>query len=677
MKKYFILSATLFCFLFMGRTDIFAIQANPNPIKINQPDGTEITIHIRGDEYYHWFEDVDGYTVIKDTGTKYWTYAKKDFFGDLKPSENVVGKVSPKKLDIEKSLKNEFKLTEALSKRKDVVSLQQTTLLKHSLRLNSEYAVSKSASSDGAVQKVSPSGKKTNFVLLVQFSDLKFTDNPPFTSYSDDDSGHEAVRTAFYNLFNKTGYNSDGAVGSVKDYFKEVSYGALNYESVISPVITINQSHTYYADDNDDSVGHRTGALIKAALEQMHSSYPTFLRDNVWPDTSITEPEGFTVIHAGGGAEYGNKAEFIWSHAQYFENSVGNTVNIEGITFNRYHTEPAGRGYYGNSGITRIGVICHESLHFFGLPDLYDTTYASSGLGAFSVMASGSWNGSSPSGERDGKCPGHPDAWCKYTLGWITPQTPAEGINYIGVSSSDSTAFYEFDSSNSTFPSQQYFLMENRQSYGFDAGLPGNKRGLLIYHIDESRSNNDNPYRYLVDIEEADGTADWTQDHLATNKNELGRDSDYYRSGTTTVFNDTCVSSPNSRSYNGVASGINIVGITASSSNMAFAYGNVDVYEDLSNVLSYPNPARNGYMYITNLPITASDFSAEVFTIKGNLVKSFSQRDIEFAKDDDTILGKIKWLLKNESGENVAPGVYIVMIKANDKIKKYKVAVIR
>ncbi len=676
MKKFFaFLLIFFFIFSYIFVSGVSAVTASPQIIETTQPDGTKIKIRIRGDEFYHWTEDADGYTIMQDNA-KYWTYAQKGNFGELKPSENIVGKVSPKTLNIKKSLRDEDKLSRALNKRKELLSLQEKTLLNYSPRLNSEKSASKSSSDDKSVQKtVPPTGTKTNFVLLVQFNDLKFTDNPPFTAYSDDDTGHKAVMTAFNNLFNTTGYSADSAAGSVKDYFKEVSYGALEYNSVISPIITINQNHAYYSDANDNAVGSRTGALIKAALEKFHSDYPTYLRDHVWPNTAVTEPEGFTVIHAGGGAEAGNTAKFIWSHAQYFQYSVGNTVNIEGITFNRYHTEAAGRGYYGNEGITRIGVICHESLHFFGLPDLYDTTYASAGLGAFSIMASGSWNGTSQS-NRDGKCPAHPDAWCKDVLGWITPKTARTGINYIGQSATDKTAFYKF--APSTFDSTEYFLMENRQSAGFDKGLPGTIRGILIYHIDESvTADNDNRYRYMVDIEEADGTANWINDHLATSRYELGRDSDYFRSGNLTVFNDTCVSSPNSKSYDGTLSGIKISGISSSNFNMYFVYGDMEVLDDVSGVLSYPNPARNGSLYITNIPASRQDFSAEIFTMKGNLVRYFSENDIEDVELGSTVFGRIKWDLKNDKGENVAPGVYLVLVKANSSKKTFKAAVIR
>lgn len=655
MKKYFVLLSSLF-FLFAGITELLAVQANPNPIKVKQPDGTEITIYINGDEFYSWYEDADGYTVVKNPQTKYFSYAKQDSFGDLKPTEHIVGKVSPKMLGIKESLKDEYMLSRAKESRKRIETERNKSLLKNSPRLSSLKESGFSNGSQSNVSEAAPvTGTKTNFVLLIEYNDLFFSSNPPFTS-----SGQEQIRQKFDDLFNKSGFSDDGAAGSAKDYFREVSYNQMNFESVVSPIVRLDYNYQYFARSLGDLSYERFRAAVAEALQKLDDSGYDF-----YAALGGKDPDAFTVVHAGGGAEQGN-LDFVWSHQW----DLASTVTVDGIHFKHYDAVPAGKGYNGSDGLIRIGVICHETLHIFGLPDLYDTTYASNGLGDFCIMAGGEWNGG------DGRMPCHPSVWCKYSLGWISPQTPVEGINYIGTSSEDNTAFYVLEASKAGFPSTQYFLMENRQSSGFDKSLPGSTKGILIYHVDETLSNNDNWYRYMVDLEEADGTADWTQDHLVRKSNK-GLDSDYYRSGTVTVFNDGCVSSPNSRSYEGNASGINIAGISASSSNMAFAYGNVDVEEDLSNVLSYPNPAKNGYMYITNLPLSTSDFSAEVFTMKGNLVKHFSQSDIDYVNKNDTIFGKIKWLLKNDGGDNVAPGVYIIMIKSNDKIKKYKVAITR
>jgi hypothetical protein len=56
----------------------------------------------------------------------------------------------------------------------------------------------------------------------------------------------------------------------------------------------------------------------------------------------------------------------------------------------------------------------------------------------------------------------------------------------------------------------QYFLIENRQQSGYDTYLPGN--GLIIYHIDDNVSGNDNEWypghtssgHYQVALEQAD-----------------------------------------------------------------------------------------------------------------------------------------------------------------------------
>ncbi len=39
------------------------------------------------------------------------------------------------------------------------------------------------------------------------------------------------------------------------------------------------------------------------------------------------------------------------------------------------------------------GVYVHEFGHAFGLPDLYDVDYSSKGVGHWSLMSGGSWNG--------------------------------------------------------------------------------------------------------------------------------------------------------------------------------------------------------------------------------------------------------------------------------------------
>jgi immune inhibitor A len=269
--------------------------------------------------------------------------------------------------------------------------------------------------------------------------------------------------------------------------------------------------------------------------------------------------DGLTIIHAGGGEEYGgNNPDYIWSHQW----SLQSIVSYDGVRIQEYHTEPARRGYDGfpqTQGITRIGVICHENGHFLGLPDLYDYDYDSQGVGRFCLMAGGSWGGD------DGTSPVHMSAWCKAYLHWVTPTLLSPGGMYSVPAVEMNPTLYKFRWSSS---SNEYILIENRQGWGFDTDLPGTIRGILIWHVDETRlwnGNNDDQDHYLVDLEEASGIQ-----HLELDQNS-GNDQDYYREGNATSFART--TSPNNLSYTGVPLGLDIIGISASGMLMSFNTG--------------------------------------------------------------------------------------------------------
>lgn len=542
----------------------FAVIANPKAVEVSQPDGSKIKICLKGDEFYSWNEDNAGYTIVKNNKTRYWVYAEQAYDGSLVPSNNVVGKQMPSVL--KKSLKDE--------------KLFQTA---RNRTVNYRKQISKGYSKvSGDSFKVAPyiTGQvnKTNLVILVQFNDVKFTSSIPFNNSSDSE-----IISAYNNLFNQNGYSLDGAKGSVFDFFKEASYSKINMNSVITQIITLDNDYEYYYANGMEHIQD----MVTEALTKLNNSGFNF--KEIWP-TSDT-PDNLTIIHAGGGAEYAGN-EGIWSHMGFIPDTV-----IDGITFSRYHTAPARRGHdlFPNThGITIVGVICHESMHFFGAPDLYDYTYTSAGLGAFCLMATGCWNvWNGP----DGNMPAHPSAWIKYLLGWNNPKTPVSGINSIGLSASSPEAFYILRSPN--FNSYEYFLVENRQAAGFDYALPeyNSKRGLLIYHVDESRfdfndpqnplKNNNDKSHYLVALEQAGaGTWDWTTYPLANSPAYSGSSTDYFRSDTVSTFHDSNTLSPDSKSYYNdsygerILSGINILEISDSSSVMYFSLADFNVFAD-------------------------------------------------------------------------------------------------
>ena len=52
------------CFLPEGK--VYAVIANPKPVHYVQPDGSSLTILLKGDEFVHWAVTTDGYTLLSN-----------------------------------------------------------------------------------------------------------------------------------------------------------------------------------------------------------------------------------------------------------------------------------------------------------------------------------------------------------------------------------------------------------------------------------------------------------------------------------------------------------------------------------------------------------------------------------------------------------------------------------
>lgn len=524
-------------FIFLFTDGLFAAPASPDFEEIKQPDGKGFKAKLKGDEFYHWHEDENGYTVIKDTVTKFWTYAKKHKSGHLEKSEFKAGNDIP--VGIAKNLKDENMLLKAADYRQKISSQHNTSSLLQKSSVSSNKAPSSVSSNITNIK---------NLVILVEFSDKKYSLSP------------EDIN----KLYNDINYTTDGAAGSVKDYYNEISYGKFDIEFIVSTfVVTLDKSYTYYGKNNSFGSDSNPREMITDTVAKLNEMGFDFAQADGNNDGKV---DAFTVVHAGCGEETGSNSDNIWSHQDYVNAKTWDNKKVFAYT-----TVPELRGTESSSAkITRIGVIVHELMHIFDVPDLYDTTYQSSGLGNFCLMSYGLWNGN------DGKMPAHPCAWVKYKLGFIQPGDLSKGKNTIETSANSDTAFYKISPDN--FNPKEYFMIENRQPYGFDKGLPGGNssanRGLLIYHIDERQSdkkiyNNDRTH-YFVALEEADAkTSDWTLFDLAQNNNK-GTPQDYFRNTTITTFNDDNRNSPNSLSYNLQKSEINIFDISASDDIMYF-----------------------------------------------------------------------------------------------------------
>ncbi len=307
------------------------------------------------------------------------------------------------------------------------------------------------------------------------------------------------------------------------NYWREVSYGLLPIKvDISSKVYRLPNILSYY--------GGETVAAIQNLIYDSIQAAQT--------DTNFSLYDAVLIIHAGVGQEtapYGITPNDIWS--LYYDSGgpicrnasspclstqlKSGAVISEAIIMPQ--TDSRSVPGYGSLTVDPLGVYVHEFGHWLGLPDLYCTssaTCANEGPGAWSLMSQGSYNIDPAHPNWYGSAPAHPDAWSLTKIGWINPQTvstyqsiilnPVESVPTPTVAAPGTNVI---KAAASTGNAQQYFLIENRQQAGFDAGLPGH--GLLVWLIDQSVINsnissntiNNNPVHPGVKLIEADN--DW------------------------------------------------------------------------------------------------------------------------------------------------------------------------
>ncbi len=350
------------------------------------------------------------------------------------------------------------------------------------------------------------------------------------------------------------------APGSMRDFYRAASFASYDISpaGVDAAWRQVSHAHNYYANadgvaGSDDDYGWGTypqnaqGLVANAvAAANPYVNFASFAVGGV--------VQGLFVIHQGPGGEVSGDPSDIWSH-QWSLNA--HAVTVDGVIVDDYSMEPE---YVYAPGDSTIGVFCHEYGHVIGLPDLYDTDYTSAGLGAWSLMSFGSWNGHGASS--DGSSPAYPDAYCRAQLGWITPQVPTTTVPGASLPQvEDTPTVYKLWTGGAA--SSEYFLLENRQLVSFDKDLPGS--GLLLYHVDET-ADQTNDWRPLVLLEQADGYSDLQYYY------NLGDTGDPYP-GSSGNRSATASTNPSTLSYAGGDTQVSVGGISDSAATMTADLG--------------------------------------------------------------------------------------------------------
>jgi len=297
--------------------------------------------------------------------------------------------------------------------------------------------------------------------------------------------------------------------GSMNDYYREVSYGQFSVTGLASGWTTSTNTYASYENPDGSQDAGTAQLMLKDAIAQLDPVLDFSQFDNDGPDgvPNSGDDDGLVdalfFVHAGAGEESTGNANDIWSHAWAVS---GGVLTDDGVYVYRYSVEPE---EMTDGSLMTMGVFAHEYGHVLGLPDLYDTDYSSSGIGEWGLMSAGSW--SHRDGDRAGSCPTHMTAWCKSQMGWLTPTViNSETLNVVVTPVETGAVAYKVYRLGQT-GGDEYFLVENRRTLGFDEGLMRraytfdlpSPEGLLITHVDESVGSNSNDLHRLVDVVDA------------------------------------------------------------------------------------------------------------------------------------------------------------------------------
>ncbi|BCG65964.1 MAG: hypothetical protein methR_P3836 [Methyloprofundus sp.] len=355
---------------------------------------------------------------------------------------------------------------------------------------------------------------------------------------------------------------------NIVDYFSKASYGQVNLTPANETFGTVNNGVVGWVtlNSNHPNTGSNTGAANRQLTKDAIIAADAFVDFSVYDanlDGFVDADElAIVVVVAGFERAYSSTAPSVWGHKWSIFSAP---PVVDGVKVADYHSGAGGYAQFGEIHLDHqatMGIMVHELGHLiFGLPDLYDIDSSSAGIGYFGVMGSGSWGAAT--GTEAGEMPVMPSAWTRYNRGWADGAEGAatESITAAGdASANSSNSVYRA----STNVNSEYFLVENRQLDGYDQGFErwfGNSfGGLLIWHIDDTQTANANDAQRWVDLEEADGT-----------QVNAGSASDAWYAGNATVFDDT--TTPNSKQYNGAASGVDINSISAAGTVMTATFG--------------------------------------------------------------------------------------------------------
>ncbi|MEE1225973.1 MAG: M6 family metalloprotease domain-containing protein [Bacteroidales bacterium] len=627
MKKNFDFVKYFFAFLifFFVSSQLMAIPADTTMKSKRQSDNRLLDFYLIGDEFVNFARSIDNYTLLLNENGDY-CYAYLNENGDLVASSYLASNPNQR-------TKTEIDFLSSINKRLTFSDNQITNRKSAFQKIETNYPTT---------------GNNNLLILLVSFADRAFT----------------YTREDFDSLASQPGYSRNGATGSVKDYYYDVSFGQLELNPTVAGPYTLSQPMAYYgaAGPYFSDVNPKEMVSEACALADSEIDFSQFDMNN---DGKI---DAVHVIFAGAGEASTGETNAIWPHRWSIYPYDSLDITFDGVTLRDYSCSAEKMG----SGMDGIGTICHEFGHVLGLPDLYDTDYEGSGgqataVNTWSIMASGSYNNYS-------NTPASFTAYEKYRLNWLDFDTLSLAGEYVLPPLMDSNKAYII----TTPYENEFFVFENRNQSSWDTYVPNS--GGLIFHIKREGDYNINcdPNYQKYDIEEADRNDD--ENTLATDVFPSAQYNDFFAD----------YSQPNSILWSGESLNKPITRITRDTSdncirfrfmipdssaivetihesiklsNTSYQVKGIEVYAGIYNYVFKGFALDTLQDFSTKQFFEANEFNADSFsTVLTNLLyaKTYYYRSV-YISDYDTVYGQIKTfttvdgqpILKTNSATNI------------------------
>jgi M6 family metalloprotease-like protein len=478
-----------------------------------QEKGPDVILTVFGDEFYARYETTDGYTCLYDEGSGLYCYAV------LKDGHFLSAGIpisAPPPAEVQPHLK------EVPDVRNEKFNDRFGSLKPPRLAGEDEPNLEVYGPNAGLLTgRELSQGQVRGLAIMVDFQDVQTA----ITS--------EEVSA----LLNAEQYTANGNFCSVREYFRLMSSGALDYTNLVFGPVRLSQERRYYVNHS-------------LAAEALNLAREAGLDFSQFDSQGIGAIDAVSFLYAGDAIWEGE----LWPH--------NSSLNWRSGEYRAGMFQITGLGE--NSQNLVIGTFCHESGHMLcRFPDLYDygkrdgDFESSAGLGSYCLMSAGNHlNG--------GRTPAPICAYLRSLAGWcpnqISLNTPGNAPQvYEAVHGVYDTVFVY-----TTPRRNEYFMLENRGRSDLDQYLPSS--GLAIYHCDIKGSNERQggtaEQHYQCSLLQADGRLD-----LEKNANR-GDSNDFF----TLVQGEALSGStnPSTQLWDGADSGLRIADIGAAGKTITF-----------------------------------------------------------------------------------------------------------